>query len=158
MGKDVIDEQEFIDSMVGNKPDSSQRATGTNQESLHVKQVGCGCFDTRKILVNLLIYTAVLMVTSGLFPGFYIANVFAAFQAAVIMSLLNIFVKPLLILFTIPLTVVTMGLFYFVINGIILLMTAGWMGPLFEIRSMWTAIFAAMFISFLQSALKKHFE
>jgi len=157
MSKDVIDEQEFIDNMVDNKPESNRRENGSTQGSVHIQQVGCGCFDRRKMLMNLLIYTVVLMVTSGLFPGFYIADVFAAFGAAVIMSLLNIFVKPLLIVITIPLTVMTLGLFYFVINGIILLMTASWMGSLFEIRSLWTAVFAAIFISFLQNALKKYF-
>ena len=160
MKKDVIDEKEVIDSLVGEAPEKN--AGGANFNSFgstgNVTQVGCGCFDIRKMLINLCIYTIALMVTGWLFQGFYIANVGAAVRAAILMSFLNVVVKPFLIFFTLPLTILTMGLFYFMINGIILMIASGFMGSDFQISTLFTAIFASFFISFLQSFMKNFYN
>jgi len=160
--KDFYDEDEIIDSIVNNKPNMTdefmrnQQRRGSHGPNIQVQQVGCGCFDSRKFMINFGIYSLVLMATAGLFPGFYLSNVFAAIRAAFTLTLLNTFVKPLIIFFTFPITILTLGLFYFVVNGIILTMTAGMMGSDFMISNFLTATFAALFISILQHFIKQH--
>ena len=164
--KNFYDEDEVIDSIVNEKTpnmteefERQQRQNNPFGGNVHVRQIGCGgcgCFDGRKFITNFFIYTIVLMVASGLFPGFALTGIMAAVQAGFILTLLNTFVKPILIFFTFPLTVMTLGLFYFVINAIIILMTAGLMGYNFIISNFWVAFFAALFISLLQHLIKKH--
>jgi len=160
--KDFYDEEEVINSIVDEKAprkaeefQNNGRPHMSGRPNIHVQQMGCGCFDTRKLVTNFLIYSVILMVTAGLFPGFYIDGIFAALQAALILTLLNTFVKPLIVLFTFPLTVVSLGLFYLVINGLIITMTAGMMGESFIITNFFVAFFAAIFISILQSFIQK---
>jgi len=160
--KDFYDENEVIDSIVDEKiPRTTENFQNNSwnynqQRNVHVHQVGCGCFDVRKFLTNFLIYSLVLMVTSGLFPGFYIDGISAAIRASFTLTLLNTFVKPLIVFFTFPLTIATLGLFYLIVNGIIIWITAGMMGESFVISNFFTAFFAAIFISVLQHLIKKH--
>lgn len=167
--KQFYDEKEVIDSIVDEKPNHTdeftrnqrQRQQQSNpyfqgQPNLHVQQLGCGCFDSRKFMINFLIYIATLMTTAAFFPGFYLASAPAAIRAAFTLTLLNTFVKPILIFFTFPLMVVTLGFAYFLINGMILSMTASMMGSDFVISNFFTTMLAAMFISILQFFIKEH--
>lgn len=161
--KDFYDEDEIIESLVDEKIPNmteefhrNQRRNQNGQPNIHMHQVGCGCFDPRKFFTNFLIYSVVLMVTAGLFPGIYIAGIPAAIRAAFTLTLLNTFVKPFIVFFTFPITVLTLGLFYLIINGIIIWMTANMMGGYFVISSGFTAFFAAIFISLLQHYIKRY--
>jgi len=162
--KDFYDEDEIIDSIVNEKApnmteDFQQQQANMFNNNMRVKHVGCngcGCFDVRKLLINFLIYTVVLIVTSGLFPGFELVGINAAIQAGSVLTLLNTFVKPLIVFFTFPLTVATLGLFYFVINAIIILLTASIMNDDFVISNFSVAFFAALFIALLQHLIKRH--
>jgi len=161
--KDFYDEDEIIDSIVNdrtpNMTEDFQRNSRQNPHrnpNIHMQQVGCGCFDGRKFLTNFLIYSLVLMITAGLFPGFYLANIPTAIRAAFTLTLLNTFVKPLIIFFTFPITIITLGLFYLIINGMIIMMTARMMGDSFVISNFFTAIIAAIFISLLQHLIKRY--
>lgn len=160
--KDFYDEDELIDSIVNDLPNVTdelmrdEQSNGNRDLDIHVHRIGCGCFDIRKFMINFGIYSLVLMTTAGLLPGFYLSGLFEAIRAAFTLTLLNTFVKPLIVFFTFPLTVMTLGLFYLVINGFILTMTAGMMGSDFTISNFFTAIFAATFISILQHVIKKY--
>lgn len=160
--KDFYDEDEIIDSIVNDTPNKTEES-GRNDHpkvsqspNMYVNQVGCGCLDVRKFMINFGIYSLVLMATAGLFPGFYLSGISAAFRAAFTLTFLNTFVKPLIIFFTFPITVMTLGFFYFIINGILLTMTAGIMGPDFLISNFFTATFVAIFISILQQFIKNY--
>jgi len=128
--KNFYDEEEVIDSIIDEKPSMTdefvrqQRSRQQSHSNFQVQQTGCGCFDSRKFIINFFIYIATLMTTAALFPGFYITSVPAAIRAAFILTLLNTFLKPVLIFFTFPLMVLTLGLAYLFINGMILSMTA----------------------------------
>jgi len=161
--KDFYDEDEIIESLVNDRTPNmtedfqrNQRQNMHRRPNVHVQQVGCGCFDLRKFLVNFVIYSVVLMITAGLFPGFYIANIPAALWAAFTLTLLNTFVKPLIVFFTFPLTILTLGLFYLIINGMIIMTTSSIMGDSFVISNFFTAFIAAIFISLLQHLIKKY--
>lgn len=143
----VVDEQEFLANLVDDKPN-----TRSIQYTSRV-----GCFNFRSVLINVLVYAVVLMVTSGLFPrGFYIRGVLGAVETAFVMAALNVVLKPLLIILTLPLTLVTFGLFYIVINGIILWVASLWMGDVFVISSFFTAVVASVFISLLRMAINRY--
>ncbi|MBD2823285.1 phage holin family protein, partial [Xenorhabdus sp. 42] len=89
-------------------------------------------------IVSLLVNSVVLIAVSGLLKGiapdaFYVANIQTAIIASIILAVLNVFVKPFLILITLPITVVTFGFFLIVINAITLKMTDSLLGDAFNI-------------------------
>ncbi|MBO9129935.1 phage holin family protein [Bacillus sp. 165] len=108
-------------------------------------------------IISLLINSLLLIVVSGfLTPSqFYIKNITTAIVASVILSILNVIVKPLLILITLPITILTLGLFLIVINAVTLLITDELMGSAFEISSFGVALLAAVCISILNMLIDK---
>lgn len=103
------------------------------------------------ILVNALI----LIVVAGYFDSFYLSGVGAAIVASIILSFLNVFVKPFLIFLTLPVTILTLGAFLFVINAITLMMTQSIMGDSFNIDDFGTALLASIVISVLHLLIHK---
>ena len=87
-----------------------------------------------------------LWVASYIFSGLLFADGGSLVIAALVLGFANAIVKPLLILFTLPLTVVTMGLFLLVINALVLMLVSALVSG-FTISSFWTALFASIFIS-----------
>lgn len=87
-----------------------------------------------------------LWVASYIFSGLKFADGGSLLIAALMLGFANAVVKPLLILFTLPLTVVTMGLFLLVVNALVLMLVAALVSG-FTISSFWTAFFASIFIS-----------
>lgn len=84
------------------------------------------------IMINAIFFVAL----AGLFQDqFYLSGIGAAIGASVVLSLLNIIVKPILVLLTLPVTIISLGLFLFVINAITLSLTDRLMGNSFEISS-----------------------
>ena len=87
-------------------------------------------------IVSLLVNSVVLIAVSGLLKGiapdaFYVANIQTAIIASIILAVLNVFVKPFLILITLPITVVTFGFFLIVINAITLKIADSLLGDAF---------------------------
>ncbi len=72
------------------------------------------------LLLSLFLSAVSLMITSTLVPGFQITDFKAAVLAAIVLGLVNTFIKPLLLLLTAPLNLLTLGLFTFVVNAIML--------------------------------------
>ena len=87
-----------------------------------------------------------LWVASYLFSGLRFADGGSLLIAALLLGFANAVVKPLLILFTLPLTVLTMGLFLLVVNALVLMLVSSVVSG-FTISSFWTAFFASIFIS-----------
>ncbi|WLR50529.1 phage holin family protein [Bacillus tianshenii] len=106
-------------------------------------------------LVHLLVNSIVLIVVAGYMDSFYLEGIGAAIIASVLLSILNVIVKPFLILLTLPVTVLTLGLFLFIINAITLMITQGLMGDSFVIDGFGTAIIASIIISLLNLLLQK---
>lgn len=72
-------------------------------------------------LINLLITAASVVVITYILPGVSVDNFMTAFIVAIVLGLLRIFVKPILVIFTLPATILSLGLFLFVINACIIL-------------------------------------
>lgn len=74
------------------------------------------------LLIRLLLTTILIVVLANFLPGIHVDTIKAALVVAVVLALLNTFLKPILVFFTLPITVVTLGLFLLVINaGMVLL-------------------------------------
>jgi len=95
-----------------------------------------------------------LWVASYVFNGLRFADGGSLLIAALLLGFANAIVKPLLILFTLPLTLVTMGLFLLVINAIVLMLVSAVVSG-FTISSFWTAFFASIFISVFSLFISK---
>ena len=91
---------------------------------------------------------ALLALVAWMFDGIEVAGALALVFAGIILGLLNAFLRPLLILFTLPLTILTLGLFIFVINALLFMMTSA-MVKGFDISSFWVALAAALVYSAL---------
>lgn len=111
-----------------------------------------------KNFFKILLTALAVMVLASFLPGIQIDdNYFTAVVVAIVISLLNMFVRPLLILFTLPATLVTFGLFLFVINAVIV-MIAGNLVDGFYVTNFWTALIFSILLSLFRSYLFSFFE
>lgn len=107
-----------------------------------------------KFLLRILITTVNVFVLASILPGIYITDIFTAIIVAVVLALLNGFIKPLLILFTLPATILTLGLFLFVINACIILVDAHFVHG-FKVDGFWYALLFSILLSFFNSFVQK---
>ncbi len=104
------------------------------------------------ILIRILLTALIVMAIAYLMPGVTVDGFFTSVIVAIVLGLLNIFIKPLLILFTLPVTIVTFGLFLLVINAVIIMLCTEIVTG-FEVRSFWTALLFSVVLSMLQSVI-----
>ena len=88
-----------------------------------------------------------------IFDGVYVKNFGVAFVVAIVLALLNKFVKPILTLFTLPINIMTFGLFGLIINGIILTICTNILEPDFQIATFGLSIVVSICISILYAVL-----
>ena len=105
-----------------------------------------------KIIIRMLFTTLIVVVLAKLLPGIHVDSYTTALIVAVVLALLRIFVRPVLIFFTLPFTIVTLGLFLFVINALIIMM-AGKLIDGFAVSGFWYALLFSLLLSFFQSIL-----
>jgi putative membrane protein len=98
------------------------------------------------LLIRWLIVTVAIILASYLLDGIEIKNFFSAFFAAAALGILNALFRPILIVLTLPINILTLGLFTFLINALMLKMASGII-PGFEVHGFWTAIFGSLIIS-----------
>ncbi|MDQ1333389.1 MAG: putative rane protein [Thermodesulfobacteriota bacterium] len=98
------------------------------------------------LLVRWLILTAAITVASYLIKGIEVSGFFSALFAAAILGVLNVFFRPILLILTLPINILTLGLFTFVINAILLKMASGVISG-FEVHGFWSAVWGALIIS-----------
>jgi len=98
------------------------------------------------LLVRALIIALGLWVASLLVPGIHAYSIASLIAAAVILGVLNAVVRPVLVLLTLPLTIVTLGLFLLVINAA-LLGLVGWMLDGFDVNGFLPAVFGSIVVS-----------
>nr|WP_285874136.1 phage holin family protein [Halalkalibacter oceani] len=106
-------------------------------------------------MIGLLINAVILIGISYLFEGFELSGFAAAIIASFLLSIVNAIVKPILIVLTLPITILTLGFFLFVISAFTLLLTAALMGDAFMISGFGTAIVAAILIALIQTFVVK---
>lgn len=104
------------------------------------------------VFFRILITAVLVMLISHFMKGVHVTNFSTSIIVAIVLGLLNIFVKPILILFTLPVTIFTLGLFLLVINAILILFCSQIVGG-FSVDSFWTALLFSIVLSILQSIM-----
>jgi putative membrane protein len=98
------------------------------------------------ILVHWLVVTIAILVAAHVIPGIRVDSFGAALIGAAILGVLNALVKPILVLLTLPITLLTLGLFLFVINALVFLF-AGSLTSGFHVQSFWPALLGSLVVS-----------
>jgi putative membrane protein len=108
-----------------------------------------------KLLLVWLINTLALIAVAYLMPSIQVSSFGAALLAALVLGLVNAVVRPVLVLLTLPVTILTLGLFIFVLNGLLFWMVGAWLEG-FQVGGFWSAVIGAILfslVSWLLSAL-----
>lgn len=101
-----------------------------------------------KILIKWIVLTAAIIITSYLFSGIGVDSLSTAFIAAAVLGALNVLLRPLALILTLPVNIVSLGLFTFVINAFMLIITSKLIHG-FYVRGFFAAIIGSLFISFV---------
>ncbi|QTE24024.1 phage holin family protein [Polaribacter cellanae] len=105
-----------------------------------------------KTFLKILLTALAVIILANILPGVSVAGYVSAIIVAAVIALLNMIVRPLLIFFTLPATIVTFGLFIFVINAIII-MLADKLVDGFAVANFWWALLFSILLSIFRSAL-----
>ncbi len=97
-------------------------------------------------LLRLAANTLAILIVGWMLEGIVVRDAVTGILAGLVLGLVNAVVKPILVILTLPLTVLTLGLFYFIVNAICLAIAA-WLVPGFEVDGMLTTFFGALLIS-----------
>ena len=103
-------------------------------------------------LLTWLVTAISLIVTANLVPGFAVTSLGAALLAAVVIGLVNAIVKPILVILTLPLTILTLGLFLFVVNAITIWL-AGALTPGFSVTGLLPALLGSIVLTLVASGI-----
>ncbi|MFB9056208.1 phage holin family protein [Mariniflexile ostreae] len=106
------------------------------------------------LIIRLLLTALAVFILAYFLPGVTLSgNAFTtAIIVAIVLGLLNVLLKPVLVILTLPITVVTLGLFLLIINALMILLADKLIDG-FSVSSIWTAILFSILLSFLQSIL-----
>ena len=104
-------------------------------------------------LIKLFLSAISVMLASYLLPGIEVTDFLSALFFAALLALLNATIKPLLIIFTLPLTVFTLGLFLLVINAVVILMVDDFI-PGVQVDGFWWALIFSLILTIMTSMLE----
>ena len=105
-----------------------------------------------KFILRLLLSALAVVLLANILPGVHVATYGIAILVALVLSLLNLLVKPLLVILTLPVTILTLGLFLLVINALIILLASSLVSG-FNVDGFWWALLFSLLLSVLQSIL-----
>ena len=103
-----------------------------------------------KLLLRILLTALAVVVLAKILPGVGVDSYWTAILVAVVLSLLNFIVKPILVILTLPVTILTLGLFLLIINALIILL-ADYLVSGFSVQGIWWALLFSLLLSILQS-------
>lgn len=109
------------------------------------------------LIIKLLLNAVAVFILAHLLSGVHVDGYTGALIVAVVLSVLNLLVKPILVIFTLPATILTLGLFLLVINAIIILLADNLVGG-FSVDGFWWALLFSILLSILQSILHSLFK
>ena len=102
------------------------------------------------LLTRLLFNTLGLLVIAEFIDDITVTGFYTALIAALVLGLLNIFIKPILFIFTLPITIVTLGLFAFVINAALFFFAASFIDG-FQVTNFWYALLGSVLMSIISA-------
>ena len=106
------------------------------------------------MLLRWVIYAVLVIFVSWIIPGIEVDNFLSALFVCIIIALVNTFIKQIIQLITLPLTILTLGLFSLVINAF-MLMLAGWIAPGFEVEGFLSALLGSLLLSLFSLGVSK---
>lgn len=109
-----------------------------------------------QIIINLLLSTVAVIISAYVLPGVKVDSFLTAVVVAVVLGIINAVIKPILIVITLPINIITLGLFTFIINGIIILLVSAFV-PGFKVQGfLWAILFSIVLsiVSWFISSLK----
>jgi putative membrane protein len=106
-----------------------------------------------KLLLKWLLSAGALLLVAAVFSGVQVQSYSSALLAAAVIALLNTLVRPVLVVLTLPATLLTVGLFLFVINGLMLWAASGLLGG-FHVTGFWAAVWGAILYSLIGMAIE----
>jgi len=107
-------------------------------------------FKFMKIIIKLLLTAIAVVILANVLPGIHVDGYVTAIIVAVILALLNFLVKPILVILTLPATILTLGLFLLVINAVVILIV-DYLVQGFSVDSFWWALIFSVLLTILQS-------
>jgi putative membrane protein len=108
-------------------------------------------------ILKILLSAVAVLVIAYLLPGVNVDDYGTAIWVAFIVGILFSILKPLLVILTLPVTIITLGLFLFVINAALILLANHWIDG-FSVSGFWTALLFSILLSFFESVLHKLIE
>ena len=105
-----------------------------------------------KFLIQIFLSALSVLVTGYLMPGVKIDGFSTALVVAVVLALLNVFLKPILVLLSIPVTILTLGLFLLVVNAAIILIASKLVDG-FQVSGFWSALFFSIVLAIINAIL-----
>lgn len=105
-----------------------------------------------KLILKLLLTAVAVFILANFLSGVVVDGYMTAIIVSAILAVLNVFIKPILVIFTLPITILTLGLFLLVINAIIILLASNLISG-FSVDGVWTAIIFSILLSILESLL-----
>ncbi len=105
-----------------------------------------------KTLLKLVLTAVAVLVLANLLPGIYVDSFWTSLVVAIVLALLRFIVKPVLVLLTLPITVLTLGLFLLIVNAFIILL-ANYLVSGFGVENIWYALIFSLLLSLFQSVL-----
>jgi len=115
-----------------------------NSQSPHGRNFGNQMMG--RLLIKWLCLTGAVLLAAYVIDGIYVKDFFSAVFAAAVLGILNMFFRPLLLILTLPINVMSLGFFTFIINAFMLKMASGLISG-FTVTGFWTAIFGSLLIS-----------
>lgn len=106
------------------------------------------------IFINWLLMAIAVFVAANILPGVALTGVWAAVLVALVLGLLNLFIKPLLLILTLPINILTLGLFTLVINALIIMMASA-IVPGFKVDGFWYSMLFSVVLSVILYLINK---
>ena|SRR3990167_3238807 len=107
-----------------------------------------------KLIIRVLISALALILVANVIPGIEVKSIYIAIVAAIILGLLNLIVRPLLVVLTLPITILTLGLFIFVINAVLFLFVASFVEG-FQVDGFLPALLGSVIVSIVSTVGNK---
>ena len=105
-------------------------------------------------LINFLLSGLAVMIAAYLLPGVHVGGFLIALAVAIVLALINTFIRPILIILTLPLNVLTLGLFTFILNALLIMLTSA-IVPGFTVDSFWWALLFSLLLALVNYAIGK---
>ena len=102
----------------------------------------------KRFIIHLLVIAVALWVTAYILPGVQVTSWQALAIASLVLGFVNAIIRPILVLLTLPITILTLGLFYLLVNGFTFLL-ASWIVPGFEVTTYWWAVLGALIVGII---------